>query len=104
MIFLIKLGCIRLAAPQKIEKKESWSRECRPIVTPLSYRSAFADGQHRVQCQPMLPQRFTMAIALLTRVLSEREDQWVDFEAARKVMIPNFSQVHAAARYRQVAA
>ena len=31
-------------------------------------------------------------------------DQWADFEAARKVMIPNFSQVHAAARYRQVAA
>jgi uncharacterized protein len=31
-------------------------------------------------------------------------DQWTDFEAARKVMIPNFSQVHAAARYRQVAA
>jgi len=30
--------------------------------------------------------------------------QWTDFEAARKVMIPNFSQAHAAARYRQVAA
>jgi hypothetical protein len=45
-----------------------------------------------------------MAIALLTRVLSEREDQWVDFEAARKVMIPNFDQAHAAAHYRQVAA
>jgi len=26
--------------------------------------------------------------------------QWTDFEAARKVMIPNFSQVHAAERYR----
>ena len=31
-------------------------------------------------------------------------DQWADFEAARKVMIPNFSQVHAAARYRRLAA
>jgi len=30
--------------------------------------------------------------------------QWTDFEAARKVMIPNFSQVHAAARYRHLAA
>ena len=26
-------------------------------------------------------------------------DQWTDFEAARKAMIPNFSQVHAAKRY-----
>jgi uncharacterized protein len=31
-------------------------------------------------------------------------DQWADFEAARKAMIPNFNQVHAAARYRHVAA
>jgi uncharacterized protein len=31
-------------------------------------------------------------------------DQWADFQAARKAMIPNFSQVHAAARYRRVAA
>lgn len=30
--------------------------------------------------------------------------QWTDFEAARKAMIPNFNQVHAAARYRHVAA
>jgi short-subunit dehydrogenase len=30
-------------------------------------------------------------------------DQWTDFEAARKVMIPNFNQVHAAARYRDAA-
>jgi uncharacterized protein len=30
--------------------------------------------------------------------------QWTDFEAARKAMIPNFSQVHAAARYRRLAA
>jgi uncharacterized protein len=30
--------------------------------------------------------------------------QWTDFEAARKAMIPNFSQAHAAARYRYVAA
>ena len=30
-------------------------------------------------------------------------DQWADFEAARKVMIPNFSQVHAAGRYRNAA-
>jgi uncharacterized protein len=29
--------------------------------------------------------------------------QWTDFEAARKVMIPNFSQVHAAERYRNAA-
>lgn len=29
--------------------------------------------------------------------------QWTDFEAARKVMIPNFSQVHAAERYRDAA-
>jgi short-subunit dehydrogenase len=29
--------------------------------------------------------------------------QWTDFEAARKVMIPNFNQVHAADRYRNVA-
>jgi uncharacterized protein len=31
-------------------------------------------------------------------------DQWADFEAARKAMIPNFNQVHTAARYRHVAA
>jgi short-subunit dehydrogenase len=31
-------------------------------------------------------------------------NQWADFEAARKVMIPNFSQVHAAARYQHLAA
>jgi uncharacterized protein len=31
-------------------------------------------------------------------------DQWADFEAARKAMIPNFNQVHAAVRYRHVAA
>ena len=30
--------------------------------------------------------------------------QWIDFEATRKVMIPNFSQVYAAARYRRLAA
>jgi short-subunit dehydrogenase len=30
-------------------------------------------------------------------------DQWTDFEAARKVMIPNFNQVHAAERYRSAA-
>jgi len=30
-------------------------------------------------------------------------DQWTDFEAARKVMIPNFNQVHAAERYRKAA-
>ena len=30
-------------------------------------------------------------------------DQWTRFEAARKVMIPNFSQVHAAERYRNAA-
>ncbi len=30
-------------------------------------------------------------------------DQWNDFEVARKVMIPNFSQVHAAGRYRNTA-
>lgn len=30
--------------------------------------------------------------------------QWTDFEAARKAMIPNFNQAHAAARYRHVAA
>lgn len=29
--------------------------------------------------------------------------QWTDFEAARKIMIPNFSQGHAAARYRNAA-
>ena len=29
--------------------------------------------------------------------------QWSDFEAARKVMIPNFSQTHAATRYRNAA-
>ena len=29
--------------------------------------------------------------------------QWTAFEAARKVMIPNFSQVHAAERYRNAA-
>jgi short-subunit dehydrogenase len=29
--------------------------------------------------------------------------QWVDFEAARKAMIPNFSQAHAAKRYRDAA-
>jgi len=27
-------------------------------------------------------------------------DQWSDFDAARKVMISNFSQVHATERYR----
>jgi uncharacterized protein len=31
-------------------------------------------------------------------------DQWNDFDAARKVMVPNFSQVHAAERYRQATA
>jgi len=31
-------------------------------------------------------------------------DQWTVFEAARTAMIPNFSQAHAAARYRPVAA
>jgi len=31
-------------------------------------------------------------------------DQWTVFEAARTAMIPNFNQVHAAARYRHVAA
>jgi len=30
-------------------------------------------------------------------------NQWNDFEAARKVMIPNFNQVHAAERYRKAA-
>ena len=29
--------------------------------------------------------------------------QWIDFEAARKVMGPNFRQVHAAERYRKAA-
>lgn len=29
--------------------------------------------------------------------------QWNDFEAARKIMIPNFNQVHAAKRYRNAA-
>jgi short-subunit dehydrogenase len=29
--------------------------------------------------------------------------QWTSFETARKVMIPNFNQVHAAARYREAA-
>jgi short-subunit dehydrogenase len=28
-------------------------------------------------------------------------DQWTDFDAARKAMIPNFNQVHAAKRYRR---
>jgi short-subunit dehydrogenase len=31
-------------------------------------------------------------------------DQWADFEAARTAMILNFNQVHAAERYRDVAA
>jgi short-subunit dehydrogenase len=31
------------------------------------------------------------------------QDQWDTFDAARQVMIPNFSQVHAAARYRAAA-
>jgi hypothetical protein len=31
------------------------------------------------------------------------EDQWAAFEGARQAMIPNFSQVHAAARYRAAA-
>lgn len=30
-------------------------------------------------------------------------DQWTNHESARKVMIPNFNQVHAAERYRQAA-
>jgi len=30
-------------------------------------------------------------------------DQWANHEAARKAMIPNFNQVHAAKRYRQAA-
>jgi hypothetical protein len=30
-------------------------------------------------------------------------DLWTTYETARKVMIPNFSQVHAAERYRQAA-
>ena len=30
-------------------------------------------------------------------------EQWADFEAARKAMAPNFSQVHAAERYRTAA-
>ena len=30
-------------------------------------------------------------------------NQWISFESARKVMIPNFNQVHAATRYRQAA-
>jgi short-subunit dehydrogenase len=30
--------------------------------------------------------------------------QWTDFETARQAMIPNFSQVHAAARYGRLAA
>ena len=29
--------------------------------------------------------------------------QWTDFEAARKVMFPNFNQAQAAARYRNAA-
>jgi short-subunit dehydrogenase len=29
--------------------------------------------------------------------------QWTDFEAARKIMFPNFNQVHAAKRYRNAA-
>jgi short-subunit dehydrogenase len=29
--------------------------------------------------------------------------QWADFETARKAMVPNFSQAHAAARYRNAA-
>jgi len=28
-------------------------------------------------------------------------DQWTNFESARKVMLPNFNQAHAATRYRQ---
>ena len=31
-------------------------------------------------------------------------DQWTVFDAARTAMIPNFSQVHAASRYRPRAA
>jgi short-subunit dehydrogenase len=31
-------------------------------------------------------------------------DQWADFEGVRMAMIPNFNQVHAAARYRHMAA
>ena len=30
-------------------------------------------------------------------------NQWANFESARKAMIPNFGQVHAATRYRQAA-
>ena len=30
-------------------------------------------------------------------------NQWVNFEAARKIMIPNFNQIHAAERYRNAA-
>ena len=30
-------------------------------------------------------------------------DQWTAFEAARKAMIPNFNQAHAAQRYRNAA-
>jgi hypothetical protein len=42
--------------------------------------------------------RETVTIPVLREV-----DQWAAFEAARKVMIPNFSQVHAAERYRKAA-
>jgi short-subunit dehydrogenase len=31
------------------------------------------------------------------------QDQWNTFDAARQAMIPNFSQAHAAARYRAAA-
>jgi uncharacterized protein len=32
--------------------------------------------------------------------LTTNADQWDDFEAARKAMLPNLNQVHAAGRYR----
>jgi len=31
-------------------------------------------------------------------------EQWTDFDAARKVVIPNFNQAHAAERYRKAVA
>jgi len=41
--------------------------------------------------------RETVTIPSLPKV-----DEWNDFNAARKVMVSNFGQVHAAERYRKM--
>jgi short-subunit dehydrogenase len=74
-------------------RTEIWDHAGRDVKPPMMEVDELVDA-----ALAGFDRRETVTIPVL-----QEADQWTDFEAARKAMIPSFNGVHAAERYRTAA-